>query len=194
MANNTGWTEMSGTFSETWTGDLEALTFVFAGPDAGIDIYLDEAWAIIADRVVVNGDFEDGTTGWSSFGSGTASTQSTVALNGEALLYSGRTDVWNGPSQDILGRVSVGQTLEVNAWVRIAGSSSETVGLTLLTVAGGQTYYQTLGSVTATDTDWAQMTGTLSVDYADPTALMLYLNGAPAGVDFYLDDVLVYAY
>jgi hypothetical protein len=84
--------------------------------------------------------------------------------------------------------------LTVSAWVRIAGSSSETVMLTLMTEAGGEVYYQTLGEVTATDTDWAEMTGTLSVDHADPTSLLLYFNMPPVGVDIYVDDVSVVAY
>ena len=38
------------------------------------------------------------------------------------------------------------------------------------------------------------MTGTLSLDYADPTGLVLYFNGPPDGVDIYVDDVAVSVY
>ncbi|MHC5214919.1 MAG: hypothetical protein ACYSOO_10095, partial [Planctomycetota bacterium] len=42
-ADNTGWTELSGNFTLTVDGTLTELFVYFEGPDAGIDIYVDDA-------------------------------------------------------------------------------------------------------------------------------------------------------
>jgi hypothetical protein len=58
----------------------------------------------------------------------------------------------------------------------------------------GSAHYQGLGSVTATDSGWTRMTGSVVLDYPDATSRVLYFAGPAGGVDIYLDDVVVSVY
>ena len=42
-ANNNDWVQLSGSFTLNVTGTLAALNVLFEGPDAGINLYLDDA-------------------------------------------------------------------------------------------------------------------------------------------------------
>ena len=59
-----------------------------------------------------NGDFEDGTTAWSSHGGGSIEAVDDPSRSGLALRVSGRTETWQGPQQSILDDVNLGETID----------------------------------------------------------------------------------
>ena len=46
-------------------------------------------------------------------------------------------------------------------------------------------------TASATDTDWTQISGTLTVAPCELTDLVVYFEGSAAGVNFHVDDVEV---
>ena len=95
-----------------------------------------------AANILTNPGFESGTTGWSAFGgSFTTVTSNPSPHSGSrsGRAYD-RTSTWNGILQDVLSKMTVGQTYNVSAWVRTA-SPSAYFNLTFAKTDGGTTYY-----------------------------------------------------
>ncbi|MGD0248855.1 MAG: carbohydrate binding domain-containing protein [Candidatus Limnocylindrales bacterium] len=61
--------------------------------------------------MLTDGNIESGTTGWSVFGSGTISANTSVVHGGSrSLLITGRTASWNGISQGLTSKVTSGRS------------------------------------------------------------------------------------
>src|SRR5690606_21701614 len=109
-----------------------------------------EAPAVADDggNLVSNGDMEDGTNGWTSFGSGSVDPGWYPVHSGSmALRYTGRTASWNGPAQDVTAAVSNGATYSTSAWMRTETGTPD-AKVTLSVTAGGTTDYLTLAQST----------------------------------------------
>jgi autotransporter-associated beta strand protein len=144
-------------------------------------------------ELVSNGDFENGTTGWTATGGGIAAESNVVRSGTGAIRSFNRTATWNGPQQNILGRLVPGQTYRLAAWVRTDSATASSVKATIAyTGTSGSpisTGVRTLSDVD--NTGWKLIEGYYR--YMEPsgpaTALRLYFEGPPSGVVLYLDDV-----
>lgn len=144
-------------------------------------------------ELVSNGDFENGTTGWTATGGGIAAETNVVRSGTGAIRSFNRTATWNGPQQNILGRLVPGQTYRLTAWVRTdsatASSVKATIAYTGTSGSAISTGVRTLSDVD--NTGWKLIEGYYR--YTEPngpaTVLRLYFEGPPAGVVLYVDDV-----
>ncbi|MHC5143774.1 MAG: carbohydrate binding domain-containing protein [Planctomycetota bacterium] len=144
-------------------------------------------------NVLTNPGFEDGTPGWSGFGCSI----DTVADPNKSGSASGRgyerTAAWQGPQQDMLGKMVEGATYQVSAWVRTSTAAGSTVKMTFKQTDDSGTTFSNGTSGTADNTGWTELSGnfTLTVD-GTLTELFVYFEGPDAGIDIYVDDAVVY--
>lgn len=142
-------------------------------------------------NLLTNGTMENGTTGWSVFGSGTLSSATNVVRSGSrSLLHSGRTGSWNGPSQEVTSALTNGRTYTTTVWVR-SQSGTPSVRPTLALTANGTTnYVQLTPAATVNANGWTQLTGTATVSWSGTlTQARFYVETASGTEGFYLDDV-----
>jgi hypothetical protein len=144
----------------------------------------------VGGNLLANADMEDGTNGWTAFGSGTLSSNTSVVHGGtRSLAITGRTASWNGPSQDVTSRLTNGKGYTTSVWVR-AQSGAPTVKATLAITAGGTTsYVQLTPATTVTSTGWTQLTGPSSITWSGSlTSARFYIETTSGADSLYIDD------
>lgn len=194
-ATANGWSMLSGEFSIP-DCELSDLTVYFEGPAAGVEFYIDDvnirqvlSSVIPSANLVTNGDFENGTTGWTVWG-GTLTT--TTGYEGTGALHSDRTGTWQGPVYDLLAKVVAGEEYTISAWARVANSSAESMNITVKTVCDdGTEAFNWGGSATLSDTGWAPITGSVTLPDCTLTEVSLYFDGPAIEADILLDNVIV---
>lgn len=143
-------------------------------------------------NLVTNGDFENGTTGWSARGGSIEAVEEPVHGGEGAAKATDRTDTWNGIKQDMIGKMEAGKTYKISAWVNMEDGGTVIASIEKTDDSG--TNYINIAKATVSDGEWAQITGefTPEVD-GDLATLDLYFEGPDADVTFFVDDVAVYA-
>lgn len=145
----------------------------------------------VPEQLLKNGAAADGTTaGWISNGGGSVTADTTIFRSGPASVRGNRSQPYQGPGQEILGRLEPGQLYRLTAWVRV-GSGSHDVKVTLAyTGTEGPTLFSGLQIVTANASGWAPVN--VVFRYLEPNGpakqLRLYFEGPPSGVMLYVDD------
>ncbi|HYO96581.1 MAG TPA: carbohydrate binding domain-containing protein [Polyangiaceae bacterium] len=143
-----------------------------------------------ADALITNGSFDDGVTGWQTFGGGMLSLSPDLACSGGAGAVKGRTQIYQGPAQSLLGKVESGDIIGISAWVRIAGAATAPLNISFKTVANGVAAYGQVGSGVATSDGWTLLTGSAQIQWTgELTELTVYFEGPPIGVDIHVDNV-----
>lgn len=187
------WVELTGTLNVPSCNVTELLIYA-EGPPAGVDLLLDNVAvrAPVTTNLLSDGNFESSLGGWFTW-SGTLATSTAVAHTGSrSAALTGRTG--NGPiARSLLGVVSAGKSYRVSAWTRIGGAASANVNLTRkLQCQGEDASYSWLANpVAVTDSGWVKLEGTLAVPSCTLTDALIYAEGPGAGIDLYLDDVVV---
>ena len=146
-------------------------------------------------ELLVSPGFENGLNGWSSSGGGALlSLSSTPTHSGLFSCQTTlRTATWQGPRQNLPFMVT-GVTYQISGWVRLVGAGPQPVRLTIKKTDGAGTLYYSVGSVSAGNDRWYQISGTYPHTVSGTlTILYLYLEGPAIGVDFLADDVSVQA-
>ena len=108
-------------------------------------------------NILDNPSFEDGTTDWLNRGCSIEAVPSPVHSGLASARTYERTATWQGIQQDMLGKMTVGQTYTISGWVRIAGASSDNVMLKIQKTDDDGVKYQYVASGTATDTGWVYL-------------------------------------
>jgi hypothetical protein len=144
-------------------------------------------------NLVTNGDFENGTTGWSARGGSIEAVEDPVYDGEGAAKATDRTDTWNGIKQDMMDKMEAGKTYKISGWATIEDGSGPVIVSIEKTDDSG-TNYINIATAQVSDGEWAQISGefTPEVD-GDLATLDLYFEGPDADVDFFVDDVAVYA-
>ena len=159
------------------------------------------------EELIVNGGFEDGTTGWFvNNGNATdAAVLSTTdqAFSGDAAaLTTERATTGSGPMQDLSGTVQAGQTYQLTAKIRYDAAAAPATKQFFATMHYGGGTYTNLVSVTATKGQWATFDGTFTIPASQgvTTARLFFetpwtsnpsADPATHLMDFVLDDVSV---
>ncbi|GAA1735591.1 extracellular catalytic domain type 1 short-chain-length polyhydroxyalkanoate depolymerase [Luedemannella helvata] len=194
----TGWTRISRTYTAAAGQALPSpLQVYFEQSDPLVPYYVDDVTLTHVDsgdpsgtQTVFAHDYEDGSAqGWGPRGSVTVATSTEQAHAGtRSLKTTGRTANWHGPAINLLDKVAAGTQYTFTAYVRMV-AGSDTIGATVQkTVDGTQSWDGASDRVTATDTGWTKLTGTWTAP-ANATELTLYVEGAAATSEYYLDDV-----
>jgi hypothetical protein len=134
-------------------------------------------------NLLTNGDIESGTAGWSVFGSGALTAATSVPHSGaDALLLTGRTASWNGPSQDLTSKVTNGKSYTTSVWVRTQ-SGTPTAKATLAVTANGTTSFVTLAQGAVNSSGWTLLTGTTTVSWTGTLSAARFYVETAAGTD-----------
>ena len=135
-------------------------------------------------NILTNGGMEDGTSDWSVFGSGTLSSNTSVAHGGSrSLQLSGRTAAWNGTAQDVTSKLVNGKSYTTSVWVRTTSGTPSAKAMLVVT-AGGTTNYVQLAPATAVNANgWTQLTGTATVSWSGTLTGATFYVETTAGTD-----------
>ncbi len=142
-------------------------------------------------QLLANGDVEAGSaSGWMSNGGGSVSLDTSVFRSGIASIRGNRSQTYQGPAQNVLGRLLAGQTYRLTAWTRVSTGSPSVKATLAYTGTTGSAIFNSLQIVTANATGWTPLDVTFR--YLEPngpaTALVLYFESPPAGTSLYIDD------
>ncbi len=160
------------------------------------------------DNLLENPGFENGTDGWMGWGADLTSTDDPVHDGSGAGLASGRTESWNGASQDIFTKTEPGTTYLTSVWILAldpsapsgqggaggagstsSGGPSQSVSWTLKSSCGDEDTFSAVASADVELGQWVELSGTLDVPTCeDLDELVLYAEGADAGIDLVIDD------
>lgn len=191
------WTVLAGTFVVP-DCELSDLTLYFEGPDADIGMYIDDVYVradleASDDNLIDNDGFEEGTDGWSAWGGARIISSAERAHSGNRSgLLTDRNATWQGPVFNLLSKAGAGGSYDISVWSSVGGVAEDQVNITVKTTCsdGTENYYQ-LDSQTVNDGDWTQLSGSITLPSCSLTQAVLYFDGAAAGVDVYIDDVVV---
>ncbi|GAA2259350.1 hypothetical protein GCM10009853_010420 [Glycomyces scopariae] len=153
---------------------LPAAAFVFA-PSASAQ-----------DGVVYSSDFEDGTAGdWAPRG------PVTLAVEDGALLTTGRSADWHGPSVDLTDVVEPGGVYDISVSVRFAdGSAGDALTATVQRETADGTSYDSVVYQAPASGDWSTLSGEYSI--ASPaTSLTFYVESPTVDASYWIDDFTV---
>jgi hypothetical protein len=140
-------------------------------------------------NLLTNGNIESGTSGWSVFGGGAIAANTSVVHSGAAaLLRTGRTAAWNGPSQDLTSKVTNGKNYTTNVWMRTQ-SGTPTGRVTLALTANGTTNFVTLAQGAVNPAGWTLLTGTTTISWSGTLSSARFYVETNSGTDsFSIDD------
>jgi hypothetical protein len=186
------WSELKATLNVPNCALADVMVWA-EGPDAGVDLYVDDVNIWIPSNILPDGTFESGIGGWFTW-NGTLSTTTVTSHSGaQAAVLTNRTG--NGPiARSLNGLAQAGKTYQVTFWATTGNTTSTSnVNLTRsLTCDGTTTYSWVGGQVAVTPGVWSKLGGTMTLPAcANMSNLMIYAEGPGAGVDLYVDDVTV---
>jgi hypothetical protein len=141
-------------------------------------------------NLLTNGNIESGTSGWSVFGSGSLSANTSVVHGGaRSLLITGRTAAWNGPRQVMTSLLANGRSYTTNVWVRTQ-SGTANAKVTLQLTANGATSYITLAPAqTVSSSGWTLLSGSATVSWSGTlSSANFYVETTSGTSSFYIDD------
>jgi endo-1,4-beta-xylanase len=191
---NGEWVELAGPLAVP-DCDLGELIVYVEGPSAGVDLYVDDVSVRppATSNLVANGTFESGTTGWSSWGGTLEATTALVHGGAQSLLVTNRTSGSENAIYDLSGIVTADATYNTTVWAAIDGAAdAERVNVTSKVVCDGSAEYSWLSVDSAvTNGNWIELAGPLVIPSCDLGEVLIYVEGPSAGVDLYVDDVVI---
>ncbi|HEU4324296.1 MAG TPA: endo-1,4-beta-xylanase [Roseiflexaceae bacterium] len=189
-----GWVELRGQYA--FSTDVDELVLYFESADPTGEFYLDDLMITTTetpppDQSGLASTFETGTVeGWTARGDDAVAVTTEAAHGGTySLKSSGRTQTWNGPSRDVLGKLSKGAKYNISVWVKLAaGEPTTELRLSLQRTYQGTTNYDTIVPNTAVTADqWVRLSTDYTMAY-DVDALTVYVESASGLASFYIDD------
>ena len=139
--------------------------------------------------LIRNGDFDDGTSGWTAFSGGTLGAQTAIARSGSAAFMTDRPQTYSGPGQLLPAGLRSEEVLCLTAYLRV-DSSSARMNATITATVDGVAGYWWIGTTVATNTGWAEISGCRPIYFSGPVSeATLYFEGPEPGVAVYIDDV-----
>lgn len=206
--NDTTWTTITRTYTVPEGSDLPNPLQVYFEMQNFTDYYLDdftmthetttppeeeEEEPDDGSVTLLTSTYEDGTTeGWGPRGDVQVVNSAEAAHSGtRSLAVTGRTQNWQGPVIDLLGRVQPGVTYTVTAWVRAAaGVGSARARLSMEQRLNDTPRYDWVApTTTVTDSAWTKLTGTYTLA-SDVDLLALYAE-TDGTESFFVDDVRI---
>jgi hypothetical protein len=144
-------------------------------------------------NIIANPGFETGDTKeWNKWGCDLAATSDQNHSGKYCAISQTRAQSWQGPVQDITGKVINGKTYQCSAWVRTVDSPDETISVFVNQTDSNGTNYYTIATGNAQNDHWTNLSGQFTLQISGTLqSLYVYIANPPAGVNFYVDDVVV---
>jgi len=144
-------------------------------------------------NVLVNPGFESGTDGWFDRTCSIEAVKSPVHSGSGCAKAYNRGANWQGIKQSLFGKMVDEKTYKLSGWVRLENAPSDTVTLSVEQQDDSGTNYHNVASVTATDSDWTELSGEFELEVRGSLSVLdVYFEGPAPGVNFYVDDANVY--
>lgn len=191
------WVKLAGEYS--FATDVSALQLYVESDDPTSHYYLDDLTItqLSSDpggqpAPGAASDFEDGTTqGWGPrIGVETVAVTEADRHGGSySLLTTGRQNPYDGPSLNILNKLTRGATYRVSVWVKLAAGEAETpLRVSIQRSYQGSTSYDTVvGNTPITANQWVNLTATYTLN-TTVDALAIYVESASGTPAFSIDD------
>ncbi|XP_020257936.1 uncharacterized protein LOC109834338 isoform X2 [Asparagus officinalis] len=215
--NGNRWEKLEGSFS--LTNMPSRVVFFLEGPPPGVDLLIDsviisyscleqferspvvDLHASSATNIVENHDFSKGLQSWypnccqAYVASGEHSfLKGAAAYSGSSYaVVTKRTECWQGLEQEITGKVTVGTSYKVSAYVGICGGLqglTEVQATVKLEYPNSDTNYLSVGRIPVKCNCWERLEGSFSLVNM-PNRVVFYLEGPPSGVDLLIDSVII---
>jgi hypothetical protein len=166
-------------------------------PDAGSDpdAALSDGAVPPVQNLISNPDFESSIAPWTAAFGGTLAVSAEQARSGlQSAKLSGRTENYQGAHYDVTDSVTPGAQYTLTAFARIAGATATATVKSTARVkcSGFGDQYLTIRQLTANDSSWTEVTGTLTVPTCTLIEVLVYVEGPPAAYDMYVDDVSMF--
>ena len=143
-------------------------------------------------NVLKNPGFENGTEEWSDRSCKIEVVTTPVHSGAKSAKAFGRTEMWQGIKQSLLGKVLNGKTYKISAWVRLENAESDTVTISIEQTDDNGTQYKNVAKVTAGKTEWVELSGEFKLDASGTLqTLDVYFEGPAPDTNFFVDDVVV---
>lgn len=160
---------------------------------AGLALSLLTAPAAQAQAVVViNSDFEDGTTqGWAPRADETVAVTAAGARSGAfGLTVTDRTRTWEGPTLNLLGIAETGVRYDFSVWVRLAtGEAATQLRMSVERQwQGDANFEQVVGDTTVTDGGWVRLAGSYTLAHQVDFFTVYIESASSDSVSFHIDD------
>jgi len=145
-----------------------------------------------AANLITNPGFEAANlAGWTTWGS--AITQSSEQAHGGSYscLNTARTASWQGCVQDLTGRLRVGVTYRVEAWMRLRNASSANAQILIKTTYAGADHYASSATVPIANGAWTRLAFSYTHSGTGTIVTYFYAIAGATTVEFFVDDVLL---
>ena len=197
-----GWVQLQGTISFT-AASHDVLTLYLESDDITSAYYLDDFTITNLsgggdpappDQSGLETGFETATAeGWFPRGPVTLTVTDEAAASGSySLSVTNRTQSWQGPAINVLGKLHKGSQYAIGVRVRLLpGQAPAPVRVSLQADFAGSTSYHTIiGNQTVTADAWTDF-ATLYTFGLDATQLQLYVESDTPNASFYIDDFII---
>ena len=145
--------------------------------------------------LLLNPGFETGTLeGWFNFGGSSkiTVTDETAHTGKYCALITNRTENWQGIAQDLSAIMKPGRTYEISAWIKLKNKMHDAGRVNIKRTDDRGDNYTWVGSETVNDEEWTLVRGLYELQINGTLkALELYTEGPGAGVEYYVDNVVV---
>lgn len=149
----------------------------------------------VAGNLIQNGGFEEGTTHWVTWGAAKLAATSVVSRSGvqSGWVYDRGAD-WQSAVYDITALVEAGGAYNLSIWARLDNVAEASVKLVVQTTCEGSPATYTVSDLQALSTmNWAQISNRYTAPICTFASVHAYVDGATAGVSFYIDDFVMTA-
>jgi GH35 family endo-1,4-beta-xylanase len=166
------------------------VTFDGASGDTAV---LTELWgaSTLPGDLATNPGFETGMAGWAAFFCGTVQADTNAPHSGSLSAYAtARPSTDQGLTISALASAVPGKSHVGSAWVRTSSVTPVLVNMFVQQDDGAGTAYNSVASSAQVTNAWTKISGVFNYDVnGTATGLQLNINGPPAGVDLWVDDI-----
>jgi len=145
-------------------------------------------------NLLTNPGFEDGnSTGWVAMGEYGLDVTDKQAHRGNYSIYChDRTANWQGPNQNILGKMEPGRRYTISAWVRLENLPSHEAWMHIRQKDASGTSYPLIDSKTVYSDKWIKLSGNFELKVTGQLQeLYVYWQVQAGNENFYVDDAVV---
>jgi len=144
-------------------------------------------------NILTNPGFERGKDGWADRTCAIEIVNSPVHSGECAVKVINRLANWQGVKQSVFGKMVDGATYKISGWVRLDNAKSDIVAVSVEQQDDVGTRYYNIASGTANDTGWTYLSGEFTLKVVGSLSVLdVYFEGPAPGINFYVDDAMVY--
>lgn len=192
------WTRLEGLYTYKYEGSPIDMVIYVEAAEIGFDFYVDDI--IIVGPAVVNSNFENNSTaGWSGAGSVLAISDKVANSGDYSMEVTGRSNPWEGPTVNLMGKLVKGNTYYASAWVYQDSGEPQPFKFTAYCPDDTSEdpydakFYTTVAqNLEVPSGKWTKLEGLYTYDYTgEPLGLTFYLESPELGFDFFVDDIVI---